>query len=51
MYPVNTIAVPLPAPTPVAINDSPSVLDVAPIKVKSVVPIVFIVYVLPTSKI
>jgi hypothetical protein len=40
--------VPLPVPTAVAVNIVPAVLEVAPIRVKSVLPLAMIVYVLPT---
>ena len=41
------VAVPVPVPAPVATNTSPMLLDVAPISVKTVVPTVVIVYVVP----
>ncbi len=43
-----SIATPVPDPTPVAVNNTPTVLATAPISVKSVVPTVLIVYDLPT---
>ncbi len=36
------VAVPVPEPAPVAVKDNPTVFDVAPIAVKSVVPTVVI---------
>ena len=41
---IPAVTVPVPVPVPVAVNTSPTVLLNAPIRVKSVVPIVFIVY-------
>ena len=38
------LAVPLPVPAPVAVNNTPIVLATAPIRVKSVLPNVLIVY-------
>ena len=43
------VAVPLPLPTPVAVNTTPTVLLDAPIRVKSVVPTVNIVYSVPAT--
>ena len=45
----NSIAVPVPEPIPVAVNVSPTVLELAPIKVKSVVPIETILYSSPIT--
>ena len=42
-------AVPVPMPTPVAVNTVPTTLSAEPTKVKSVVPTVLIVYVEPTT--
>ena len=42
-------ALPVPDPTPVAVKVSPTVLDVAPMRVKSVVPIALIEYVVPVT--
>ena len=39
---------PVPEPTPVAINDTPAILLLAPIAVQSVVPTFAIRYLLPT---
>ena len=47
MIPPN--AVPVPVPTPVAVNIVPTVLDAAPINVKLVVPTVNILYTLPIT--
>ena len=44
------LAVPVPEPTPVAMKSSPTVLAVAPIRVKLVVPIVVMLYVVPIEK-
>ena len=44
-----SIATPVPDPTPVAVNNTPTVLATAPISVKSVVPTVLIVYDLPDT--
>jgi len=44
------VAVPVPEPTPVATNRTPTVLAEAPIAVKSVVPTTAITYVVPTTK-
>ena len=41
-------AVPEPAPTPVAVNIVPTLLFAAPISVKFVVPVTFILYLVPT---
>jgi hypothetical protein len=46
----SSVAVPVPDPAPVAVNFKPTVFAEAPIAVKSVVPIVAIVYVDPTIK-
>ena len=43
------LALPVPDPTPVAVNTTPNVLLPAPIRVKSVVPIVLIEYVVPIT--
>ena len=43
----STFAVPVPEPTPVAVNTSPTLLLAAPINVKSVVPTDTILYSLP----
>jgi len=45
-----SIATPVPDPTPVAVNNTPTVLATAPILVNDVVPTVLIVYCLPTTK-
>jgi hypothetical protein len=42
-------ATPVPDPAPVAVNDTPTVFEAAPIAVKSVVPTVLISYFLPTT--
>ena len=44
-------ATPVPVPAPVAVNTSPTVLDVAPIAVKSVVPTSEIEYGSPVTKV
>ena len=43
------LAVPVPVPTPVAVKVRPTVLEAAPISVKSVVPIALIEYAVPTT--
>ena len=40
----------MPEPTPVAVNNTPTVLATAPIPVNDVVPTVLMVYCLPTTK-
>ena len=45
-----SIATPVPEPTPVAVNNTPTVLAIAPIAVKSVVPILLIVYCFVATK-
>ena len=47
---ITAYAVPLPVPTSVAVNITPTELDAAPINIKSVDPTVIIWYVLPIKK-